>query len=345
MGASTIQKQLAGLSAFTVELTEVLGEERQTHLFFFMVEAEQSGSTKSCATWLGMKIAPHRYRHEDACFATDFEMSRWQKRAWTFQEEMLSRRKICFGFFSLYFLCPHKTYHENDPVPHRNYSSSLAELLETDGDGPPYDRWYAKAGDYTEQTLSKREDKFPALAGLASRFAGLIKDEYIAGLWRNDLIIGLTWSTRPVMSWAHFSYHIDTKDPANAPSWSWASRDGYFEIGTTSFVVQPRRKSLVPNAILCVEVEPTGEDSFGRINGASIHIDGLVREAPATMNQTERKVGNNDWDLRFDNDHTALLPTRLAESEPECRGTERSSITQAWNPRLRSFEETWTSPR
>ena len=68
------EKRLAGLCAFTVELTEDLGEERRTHSFFFMAEAEQRGSysrhknllrvdvtkstTESCATWLGMKIFP-----------------------------------------------------------------------------------------------------------------------------------------------------------------------------------------------------------------------------------------------------------------------------------------------
>jgi hypothetical protein len=84
-----------------------------------------------------------------------------------------------------------------------------------------------------------------------------------------------------------------------------------------SFCVNEHRKSLAPNSILCVEVEPTGEDSFGRIKGASIHIDGLVREAPATMNQTEHRFGTNNWDLRFDNNHNVLFcqPDWLNQSQ------------------------------
>ncbi|KAH6998817.1 heterokaryon incompatibility protein-domain-containing protein [Ilyonectria sp. MPI-CAGE-AT-0026] len=42
--------------------------------------------------------------------------------------------------------------------------------------------------------LTYESDIFPALSGLASRISALLKDGYMAGLWRSNLVEGLLWT-------------------------------------------------------------------------------------------------------------------------------------------------------
>jgi hypothetical protein len=58
-----------------------------------------------------------------------------------------------------------------------------------------YNDWYKLVQKYSLCRLTYATDLFPALSGLAKAFANLLKDEYIAGLWRNDLLNGLLWSS------------------------------------------------------------------------------------------------------------------------------------------------------
>ena len=64
--------------------------------------------------------------------------------------------------------------------------------------------------------MSLPEDKLPAISGLAIELAGAIQDEYVAGLWCNDILRGLMWSTWPFL-------HVKKPEVWRAPSWSWAS--------------------------------------------------------------------------------------------------------------------------
>jgi hypothetical protein len=51
---------------------------------------------------------------------------------------------------------------------------------------------------YFECRLTYRTDVFPALSGLARAFhRQMIDDQYLAGLWRNDIIRGLFWFVWP----------------------------------------------------------------------------------------------------------------------------------------------------
>lgn len=67
------------------------------------------------------------------------------------------------------------------------------------------------------QVSRPHEDKFSSISAVAKRAATILNDEYIAGLWRKTLLRDLYWvcmqGRRPVW-W-------------QAPSWSWASIDGY----------------------------------------------------------------------------------------------------------------------
>jgi hypothetical protein len=56
-----------------------------------------------------------------------------------------------------------------------------------------YRRWLSLVLPYASCELTYRSDRFPALSGLAKSFQRAVKDEYLAGLWRKDLLSGLSW--------------------------------------------------------------------------------------------------------------------------------------------------------
>lgn len=76
-----------------------------------------------------------------------------------------------------------------------------------------YNGWYRSLHDYIWRDITKPEDILPGIGGIASRFGNLVGDEYIAGLWKQDIHRGLLWMPLP------------QGQRCRAPSWSWASID------------------------------------------------------------------------------------------------------------------------
>lgn len=56
--------------------------------------------------------------------------------------------------------------------------------------------WYATVMRYSQVmgNFTYESDIFPALSGLASRVSALLEDNYMAGLWRSNLVEGLLWT-------------------------------------------------------------------------------------------------------------------------------------------------------
>ncbi|ETS80814.1 hypothetical protein PFICI_08343 [Pestalotiopsis fici W106-1] len=159
------------------------------------------------------------------------------ERAWTLQESLLSSRVLFFGHRVIWF-CRHGTHSDggsedwsfdenNLESTRREFQMRLATRRQeennrshtpnSDDDRDMYDIWHRIVGNYSRRAMSRPEDKLPALSGLASEFAAMCKDEYIAGLWRSNLLRDLLWSTRD--SAMHYP------DVWRAPTWSWASVD------------------------------------------------------------------------------------------------------------------------
>ena len=87
-----------------------------------------------------------------------------------------------------------------------------------------YSRWSAIVKDYTGRNLTVQSDVLPALSGLAIAFQNLLRDEYCAGLWKNDIIRGMCWwrDTMPIKDVRAIEARQREHDDS-IPSWSWAS--------------------------------------------------------------------------------------------------------------------------
>jgi hypothetical protein len=57
-------------------------------------------------------------------------------------------------------------------------------------------RWYDVLRRYTMCKITMADDRLPALSGIASRVHERTGDTYVAGIWRSDMLQGLSWRVR-----------------------------------------------------------------------------------------------------------------------------------------------------
>jgi len=156
------------------------------------------------------------------------------KRGWCLQERILPSRVLHFGAQQVFWECYENHACETIPASHaprrkatRLWKVLLGEEPFIDSSGPYEDlfsEWYRMLSHYSSCQLTHASDKLVAISGLAddmklalnTRRPG-IQHTYVAGLWAEDLRLGLYWSldtfgSRPTVY--------------RAPSWSPMSLDG-----------------------------------------------------------------------------------------------------------------------
>jgi hypothetical protein len=173
-------------------------------------------------------------------------------RGWVLQEEILAPRTVYFGARQVLWECPGfracETYANMQPkrpveIPpdvdkdcyflHDEEIGPISSVLEAsrraEGDQSrdlrPFQSmlftvWTSFVGHYSLRHLSFPADKILAVAGVSKLFGVVMKDQFLAGLWRKHFMDGLLWYIRPnTKTFSPLGYR--------APSWSWASKDGY----------------------------------------------------------------------------------------------------------------------
>jgi hypothetical protein len=146
-------------------------------------------------------------------------------RAWVCQERLLSPRIIHFGEGQLFWECNELKASEGFPggIPTRYETSTQRDLLysiTTQQEQNEYLKvWDSIVRRYTAGSLSYPSDKLIAVSALAKQISMTLPatEEYMAGLWKSNLIDQLLWVPAPT---AARSRHY------RAPSWSWACMDG-----------------------------------------------------------------------------------------------------------------------
>ncbi|KAF2963497.1 hypothetical protein GQX73_g10074 [Xylaria multiplex] len=153
------------------------------------------------------------------------------RRGWVYQEMTLSKRVLHFGSQEVIWQC--RTHRRSESGSN---DSDYATITFSDGNTPPREKhndawdngspndnpWYDTVNDYSGLELTFERDKLPALAAISQQFAKerAVDDKFLAGLWKNSLLLDMLWETFP-----QSSANGPTQKPAdgNAPSWSWAS--------------------------------------------------------------------------------------------------------------------------
>ena len=204
-------------------------------------------------------------------------------RAWAFQEWLLSSRLLVFTTTGMYFACDAARL----PTMHASHRfrlpQSSANVRKSD--------WNFIVTSFSPRNLSEPSDKLPAISGVAKAYAkicgyalGASDNNYLAGLWRADLLEHLLWCSvcnealyQPV-NYHHGRRMIGARP--RAPSWSWAAIDG-----PVSYLAQG--KCAGATMIRCNTRPEAGHDQFGRIESGILVLrcrfvlTSLMRTTPA----------------------------------------------------------------
>lgn len=220
-------------------------------------------------------------------------------RGWIFQELMLAPRAIFFSHQQLFWECLHSSFAQHNPQQEastrirsgelqRWLLPDLPSLPTTDRGDDPHRRWWAIVNEYSQRSVTKREDKLVAIAAVAKRFAERLGDSkmYVCGLWRARLPFHLAW-------------HVKSNPPPyeqssiySAPSWSWASIDH------PSYNQYPNDEAFEASStqveVISCPVKTAGDDTFGRVEGGILQVRGRVLRA--TLMIKTKNSGNLFWD-------------------------------------------------
>jgi hypothetical protein len=204
--------------------------------------------------------------------------SRWITRGWTFQEERLARRVLMFGENKFFFDC-RTLERSQDTDRHKlrpDWVTSVTEGLREDrGVNPEYteigrrwNHWHTLCTHYAHRELTFPEDRLPAISGMASKIAKKVRSEYLAGLWRNNLMHDLFWKT----------VAIATKPKKyRAPSWSWASLDGRITWPLWRVFLSCSKCSMYCT-VLDAQTTPVGLDPYGAVKDGFLKVRGVIEE-------------------------------------------------------------------
>ena len=80
-----------------------------------------------------------------------------------------------------------------------------------------YDYWRGVVERFTERQITSRQDRLPALSGLADEFQRATGGVYIAGMWKEELVESLAWTVKDRKSTRLNSSHSgESRMPSSA---------------------------------------------------------------------------------------------------------------------------------
>lgn len=246
----------------------------------------------------------------------------WRKRGWTFQEGLLSGRCLTFGWLGLVFSCP--TSHliqggipRAGPLNFKLSQYSEPTFLskdETARHSDLYKTWAVTIlRGYSlrrgEAGLSRSTDCLPALAGLAAKFSHLLGvpgTDYVAGLWKQDLLRSVIWIARTSHDRGSIEFdellHQLSVEPWLAPSWSWANRSvayrefSFFDgaapgtVDVLGYTLHHLVSLRSESDITAVTTPQDTSNVFGKISSGVLHATTKVAALPSTPLVREQRL-------------------------------------------------------
>lgn len=199
------------------------------------------------------------------------------RRAWALQERMLARRYLAFGSHEISWACMASSRCECEwwrvATTWRDDIRSIRKDLGEAADDELGDCWRLKVlHRYFGRQLSLQSDRLFAISAIASIFDARMGSGYLAGLWREDLPVGLLW--RCINSG---SGYIDGS--SNVPSWSWESLPLHL-VSMSLVLTSKHGESMVQ--ILEARTEPSTVNQFGSVNDGLVKLWGELWKADLT---------------------------------------------------------------
>jgi hypothetical protein len=212
-------------------------------------------------------------------------LSRWNERAWTYQEEELSTRLLLFGSLKMHFRCGRCKWSEGDDNLRESSGRKILDDMTRikQGELPAtrlYDIWLRIVYRYGYRSVTLQKDRLPAISGLAHIVWETLGDQYLAGIWKGDIIRGLGWRNEGRLASRGRQNHIQDLRQRDyiAPTWSWAS------CSTNILIANPIGWLAVPKSIVVdANVETKSQNPFGQVFGGFLQIRGKVAPVPTSL--------------------------------------------------------------
>lgn len=215
------------------------------------------------------------------------------RRSWAFQERVLAQRVIHYTTQQVYYECNNGIVAEDGSSQSCRFSPINQGPEGQDVWGSRLKLWYDLVGEYGRRKLTRTTDKLPAISGLARIIGEKHEAQYLAGVWSDDIIFGITWGAR--------GFHADNPPSEYvAPSWSWASYSGIAASWDRLYHVKNVAKVLGWN------IEPKNKaDPYGEVVDASLRIrapitpliPGIVHQLNATTDHRPRGPVEYEYDF------------------------------------------------
>jgi heterokaryon incompatibility protein (HET) len=244
----------------------------------------------------------------------------WSTRGWTMQEGLLPNRLLYFKSSQMIWKCCEERKFE------RGVTESLQDVLDetlTYSDditidsgwiwklgtfivfkrlpeympislnypllsAPAFRLWYDLIEDYTPRKFKYISDRLVAISGLAQIFGKMIRSqEYVAGLWKPDMIRGLLWHTEEAKLIPQRSGERMRAENNTFPSWSWASV-GYERV-KNSQMHDAHFQTLSRIEDVKIDVHNPFQP-FGALSSRSITITGPLKKVSRLYNRDWKSV-------------------------------------------------------
>ena len=209
----------------------------------------------------------------------------WDRRAWTLQERVASSRLISFSSSEAQWTCRTRMACECREAELHSHKVEHASVSSIAYPPEAFKFWQSIVSNYSMRSLSDNLDKLPAISGIANTIQRRTKSQYIAGIWMDNAISDLCWC-RATVAMEGIPPHT-APSTYRAPSFSWASIDGYvyFIHNNSSASFSP--KTIVLNATVNV----IGHNPYGRVRSGSIKLHGPL--FPGQLNKAHPSHRNN----------------------------------------------------
>jgi hypothetical protein len=164
----------------------------------------------------------------------------------------------------------HSEMLSEDGHPIRNNSHGLIQELQQKVEQDPENCWRLFVRAYSERSLTFLDDKLPAIAGIAAHFQQQTGFHYVAGLWRETLMVDLVW-----VSWG-WEELDNPPSTVQAPSWSWASIHGgvAFDVEMISEGIPIETHCTIEDG----QCNISGQNPFGLVKEGRIEVTGPLLE-------------------------------------------------------------------
>lgn len=227
-------------------------------------------------------------------------------RGWCFQEREISRRIVHYTETQVLWEC--RAVHASEGLPNgtsqRFPKGWTNRIFDEDLSGQRFeDAWYRAVEDYSRRDLTVFTDKLPALAGLAAT----IRDykpancRYIAGLWEDDFLKGLQWSseTGRVVTWGYGRTITNTRYPEYvAPTWSWASVAGPISYDDGLNDLRKSKPTKFALKVLDIYVQSSTCDPFGAVRHAVLTCMAGLLPCVLRVNKDRTDHRSGDYEVR-----------------------------------------------